>query len=398
MLTSFWIINNSKKKEIRLQQEFQDFLDKHTSFKMTLEEVVFILGRNGMNMVDLSQDFDETTTAANFKSFIQELVSLSGQLLANLTDVLYCFFKSRETIGKVDEIIDVKKHAESKKLANMFVKADREYMISKKNMSETPMVAARSGDVSLKINDLDEKILMKQESHKKKPYTVTKGKQESDIELVKVDEENKCLRNEKKMLDKKFEVLMKVRERRRFENTALVEILALILEGGTQDVAKLPNAKHRNMVMKIQQLLTKYPTESNKTFSCSRISNKSVEESSAGTEVEKELPAKVEEEALAKVEEEALAKVEEEALAKVEEEALAKVEEEALTEVKEEALAEVKKEALAEVKKEALAEEQKTVRVRLFQTGSHSALQEPHLVPIPSGTQLLPLSALQVVD
>ena len=89
MLTSFWIVNNSNKKEIRLQQEFQAFLNKHSTLKMTLEEVIFILGRNGMSMVDLSQDFHDTTTAANFKTFIQELVSLSGQLLANLTDVLF---------------------------------------------------------------------------------------------------------------------------------------------------------------------------------------------------------------------------------------------------------------------------------------------------------------------
>ena len=344
MLTSFWIINNSKKKEIRLQQEFQAFLDEHSSFKMTLEEVVFILGRNGMSMVDLSQDFDETTTAANFKTFIQELVSLSGQLLANLTDVLYCFFKSREIIGKVDDNANVMKYAGSKNLANMFVKADKEYMISKENMSETPMVAACSEEVSLKITNLslDEKSSKIQESQKKIPFKVFKVKQESDNEVVKVEEENKCLRNEKNQLEEKLNVLKKDREHRRFENTAFVEILALILEGGSLDVAKLNNAGYRNVVVKIKQLLQKSSIEVNKTNSMSRKSNESVEESIAGTEVEEE--------------------------------------------------------DLAEVEDEALAEEQKTVRVRLFQTGSHSALQEPHLVPIPLGTQLLPLSALQVVD
>ena len=125
VLTSFWIVNNSKKKEILLQQGFQAFLNKHSSFKMTLEEVIFILGRNGMTMVDLSQDFDETTTAANFKTFIQELVSLSGQLLANLTDVLFSFFKSRDTKGKIDDNANVKKHTGSKNLANMLVKANK---------------------------------------------------------------------------------------------------------------------------------------------------------------------------------------------------------------------------------------------------------------------------------
>ena len=344
VLTSFWILNNSKKKEIRLQQEFQAFLHKNLSFKMTLEEVIFILGRNGMNMMDLSQDFDETTTAANFKTFIQELVSLSGQLLANLTDVLYCFFKSREAKGKIYESDNVEKYAGYKDLAKMLVKADKEFKTSKMNMSENHLVAASSEECSIQINNPNDNSSKIQEAEKKIPNTVVKDQWESDLEVVKIEEENKCLRNEKKLLEEKFTALKKEQEHRRFENAAFVEILSLILEGGSLDVTKLNNAGYRNVVLKIQKLLLKPSPESNKTYPLSRISSEFVEESIVSTEVE--------------------------------EEALAEVEEQ----------------------EEALAEEQKTVRVRLFQTGSHSGLQEQRLVNIPSGTQLLPLSALQVAE
>ena len=74
LLTSMWIVNNAKKREQRLRTDFQAFLDTNPTFKMTLEEVAYILERNGMSLTDVGQDFDQTTSAANFKAFIQELV------------------------------------------------------------------------------------------------------------------------------------------------------------------------------------------------------------------------------------------------------------------------------------------------------------------------------------
>ena len=126
------------------------------------------------------------------------------------------------------------------------------YMLAKKNMSESPLVTACSTEVALNITDLEETSSKKQESQKKIPYKVVKDKQESDKEVVKVEEENRCLRNHKKLLEEKFIVLKKDEELRRFENAAFVEILVLILEGESLDVAKFNNAGYRNMVMKIQ--------------------------------------------------------------------------------------------------------------------------------------------------
>ena len=95
VLTGIFLVNNVKKQELRLQQDFQAFLEADSNYKMTLDEVSFILGRNGVTLVDLGQDFDSNTTATDFKTFIQELVALPKQLIANLADVLFGFFKSR---------------------------------------------------------------------------------------------------------------------------------------------------------------------------------------------------------------------------------------------------------------------------------------------------------------
>ena len=122
VLTGIFLVNNSKKKEQRLQTDLQAFLKANPDFKMTWDEVSFILGRNGVTLVDLGQQFDGETTSADFKAFIQELVALPRQLIVNLSDLLFGFFKSRVAVNQ-----DAPKKDSSKDLGEMLVKAGTKF-------------------------------------------------------------------------------------------------------------------------------------------------------------------------------------------------------------------------------------------------------------------------------
>ena len=50
VLTGIFLVNNVKKKEQRLLKDLQAFLGANSNFKMTLDEVSFILGRNGVTL------------------------------------------------------------------------------------------------------------------------------------------------------------------------------------------------------------------------------------------------------------------------------------------------------------------------------------------------------------
>merc|ERR1712226_949148 len=113
--------------------------------------VVYILGRNGITFVDLGQDFEASTTASSFKLFIQELVFLSGQLLAQFTDVLYGFLKSRATkISNVsDNVEKVTLQESTNGLAKMFLQADQVYANDKKNREASAVLKPiQTGEVT----------------------------------------------------------------------------------------------------------------------------------------------------------------------------------------------------------------------------------------------------------
>ena len=190
LLTTVWLVNNPRKREQRIRAEFQVFLDSRPNFKLTLDEIVYILGRNGMAMVDLSQDFDETTSAVNFKTFIQELVALPGQLLANFTDVIFSFFKSRIVATEEEPKMLVKNVNEAKDIKQLPVIFTGEDIREKKDIRKVP----------------DQEGKSPRQSVKKAEEIVNK---ESCIKMAKVQEENKALRGAQNILQRKIEKVEK---------------------------------------------------------------------------------------------------------------------------------------------------------------------------------------------
>ena len=211
VLTGIFLVNNSKKKEQRLQTDLQAFLKANPDFKMTWDEVSFILGRNGVTLVDLGQQFDGETTSADFKAFIQELVALPRQLIVNLSDLLFGFFKSRIAVNQ-----DTPKKDSSKDLGEMLVKARTKYKHE---------VHLKSKEVEMKCPNpaIDEKVDFKASKAKKvegqspHPEEVSRSQAKEEVEVKKLKEEVAKHQAERKRLEEKFQKVTKIGEEARLK-------------------------------------------------------------------------------------------------------------------------------------------------------------------------------------
>ena len=211
VLTGIFLVNNSKKKEQRLQTDLQAFLKANPDFKMTWDEVSFILGRNGVTLVDLGQQFDGETTSADFKAFIQELVALPRQLIVNLSDLLFGFFKSRVAVSQ-----NTPKKDSSKDLGEMLVKAGTKYKHE---------VHSKSKEVEMKCPNpaIDEKVEFKAskakkvEVHSPHPEEVSRSQVKEEVEVKKLKEEVAKHQAERKRLEEKFQKVTKIGEEARLK-------------------------------------------------------------------------------------------------------------------------------------------------------------------------------------
>ena len=254
VLTGIFLVNNVKKQELRLQQDFQAFLEAESNYKMTLDEVSFILGRNGVTLVDLGQDFDSNTTATDFKTFIQELVALPKQLIANLADVLFGFFKSRleveDAANQNSAVKAVTKKAKepNKDLVSLFASAEKKF----KEKAHT-MVENVKEEVSASPSK-EERVCISQEKTEEKEESAVKllkeellkhqrGKRELEEKLQKLGEEKKLelkeaeafkqnLKSTNDKLEKQLAETVKEKEQRMFVEKKFIESLSLLLEGG----------------------------------------------------------------------------------------------------------------------------------------------------------------------
>ena len=219
VLTGIFLVNNSKKKEQRLQTDLQAFLKANPDFKMTWDEVSFILGRNGVTLVDLGQQFDGETTSADFKAFIQELVALPRQLIVNLSDLLFGFFKSRIAVNQ-----DTPKKDSSKDLGEMLVKARTKYKHE---------VHLKSKEVEMKCPNpaIDEKVDFKASKAKKveaqspHPEEVSRSQAKEEVEVKKLKEEVAKHQAERKRLEEKFQKVTKIGEEARLKLKASEEMM-----------------------------------------------------------------------------------------------------------------------------------------------------------------------------
>jgi hypothetical protein len=312
VLTGIFLVNNVKKQEQRLLKDLEAFLGANSNFKMTLDEVAFILGRNGVTLVDLGQEFDCNTTATDFKTFIQELVALPKQLIANLSDVLFGFFKSRLTVEgvAVDHSSEVKINrrgkAPNKDLAEMFANAEKKF---KQKVNTKQMTSGKEESIDLHAKEeasqkeevevklLKDKLLKHQTERKQLEDKLQKLNEEKMSDSKEIESLKKNLKSNKDYFEQQLDDAHKEKEQRLFIEKKFIESLSLLLEGGDL-VDEEFDAAQTKIVEKVKELMMQGQTrdevgggsatvETEKSSSSAGSSSESLEDSTGCSDADK---------------------------------------------------------------------------------------------------------------
>ena len=311
VLTGIFLVNNVKKQEQRLLKDLQAFLGANHNFKMTLDEVSFILGRNGVTLVDLGQEFDCNTTATDFKTFIQELVALPKQLIANLSDVLFGFFKSRLSVedaaSQNSEVKELNRKAKepNKDLAAMFASAEKKFKqkVQSKGGGDSPSKEEygrpaqeednQKEEVQMKL--LKDEILKHQTERRELGDELQKLMEEKKSESKEVDALKQNLKSAKEELKKQLDDALKEKEERMFVEKKFIESISLLLEGGDL-VDEEFDAAQTKVVEKVKEMMMQGETrdevgatveETEKSSSSACSSSESLEGSTGCSDIGK---------------------------------------------------------------------------------------------------------------
>jgi len=283
VLTGIFLVNNVKKQEQRLLKDLEGFLGANSNFKMTLDEISFILDRNGVTLVDLGQEFDCKTTATDFKTFIQELVALPKQLIANLSDVLFGFFKSRLIVegaaNQNSEVGEFKRRGKvpNKDLAEMFANAEEKFKqkvhirggSGKEEFADSPSKedcgmpaqekTSQKEEVEVKL--LKDELLKHQTERKELEDKLQKLMEEKtsdskEIQSLKQNFESlkKNFKSNNDHLKQQLDDAQKEKDRRLFVEKKFIESLSLLLEGGDLVDEEFDTAQTK-IVGKVKELM-----------------------------------------------------------------------------------------------------------------------------------------------
>jgi len=79
-----------------MEERFARFLLKNGSqFKISIDEIKFIMQRNGLDINNICKAYSENSSSVGFRNFVKTSVSISGNLLDDFAGVFLQFFKSK---------------------------------------------------------------------------------------------------------------------------------------------------------------------------------------------------------------------------------------------------------------------------------------------------------------
>jgi len=79
-----------------MEERFAMFLAKNSMlFKISINEIKFIMQRNGLDINSICKAFSENSSSIGFRNFVKTSVSISGHLLDDFAGVFLQFFKSK---------------------------------------------------------------------------------------------------------------------------------------------------------------------------------------------------------------------------------------------------------------------------------------------------------------
>jgi len=118
-----------------MEERFDRFFVKNSSlFKISKDEIKFIMQRNGLDINSICKAFSENSSSIGFKNFVKTSVSISGNLLDDFAGVFLQFFKS-----KMDEQNSKSSRSQTKSVLKPSTGTTRTMMNAKGDFNEVKL-------------------------------------------------------------------------------------------------------------------------------------------------------------------------------------------------------------------------------------------------------------------
>ena len=190
------------------QDEFLQFLDDNQKdYRVTLEEVKFILDRNGLDLFTVYKDYSMNPTLNGLKTLVQDKLNLSGSLYFEFSQILMDFFdkkmssshlkRPRKPSSLASSSSTSSKDSKIQKLLKDWTRISES--INKKDLKKASQLSKDfSSKLSAVVDDsLDHKSQVKtlQESNSKLEAELRSAKDEARDRMKLSQQENKVLRS-----------------------------------------------------------------------------------------------------------------------------------------------------------------------------------------------------------
>jgi len=262
-----------------MEERFARYLDKNSSqFKISINEIKFIMQRNGLDINSICKAFSENSSSIGFRNFVKTSVSISGHLLDDFAGVFLQFFKSKmeeqntssrshakpvhklstATIGtKMNTKPEAKLEVQVDKLNKLLAKNDMKG--TKQVMNEIAprmkKLASQNEGLEVKMNDLI--------NAKNKLQTEVKLNKEEYHEKIKTaNQENKILRARNTTLQDELRTSKEEKAKSRTKSAELASFVEKFSEAvcnGDSSVGQLlevsANKKDEKNVWKLKEAL-----------------------------------------------------------------------------------------------------------------------------------------------
>ena len=199
-LTENFLRQSGMKDDADFNEVFLTYISGSKSCKVTHDEASFILNRNGLNLFSLFKVFSVNQNVAQFKTLLQEQVSLTGHLFGDFLQIVTEFFNIKlaertshkkkptisppsKTLASSSAVKPVDRNVGNHSNVSMDIKRIQD-LVAKKDLKTVPQIV---NDVQNKVFEMNQSI----EDIKQKLNAAKEEKEQVSGELKVVKEEYK---------------------------------------------------------------------------------------------------------------------------------------------------------------------------------------------------------------
>ena len=257
------------------EERFTKFLQLNNSqFKISIDEIKFIMQRNGIDINQMCKAFSENSTSLGFKKFVKISVNIDGNLLDAFTSVFLDFFKSKmeehaaktarrgqllcsiKTEPKKGPKGTVRKDVSMDKVAKLLAKNEIKAI---KNIVNDLNIESKT--LAMKNSALEDEVGRLIEEKNNLATEAKLNKEDLHSKMVMANQENKALRSTNTSLQEELSRsrIEKIEANNRIEKILnFVSVVDGAVKEGSPDIEQLAGSQsdaEDNEVKKIQEAI-----------------------------------------------------------------------------------------------------------------------------------------------